>query len=156
MKNIFVQATLHQLKIAVTSLDAILDELQEGDIDIQPVSTKRSLREVLAHACVLLKADCFIMNEATEAEMTLFYERNNPTTLEEMKVMLQENIEYVSLLFSSYSEAELLESKTSYWGVSYSRYEWLVEIVAHFYHHRGQIYQMIVEHISDPGVRLFE
>ncbi|GGE55807.1 DinB family protein [Priestia taiwanensis] len=153
MEHIFVQATLHQLEVAVKSMYKILDTLQEEEIDIQPIDTRRSLREVLAHTCV---ADFCLMNEATEEEMTMFYEQNNPRTLVEMKSMLQENMNYVVFLFQSYTEKELTDNTTSYWGVSYSRYEWLVEIVAHFYHHRGQAHQMITEHIRDVRVQLFE
>ena len=34
------------------------------------------------------------------------------------------------------SDTELLSRTTSYWGVTYTRYEWLLEILAHVYHHR--------------------
>ena len=50
-----------------------------------------------------------------------------------------------------------LES-TSYWGVTYTKFEWLVEIVfAHLYHHRGQLQAMLVHcYDMDPRVPMFE
>ena len=42
-------------------------------------------------------------------------------------------------------------------GVTYSRYEWSLEIVAHLYHHRGQLHAMLVHcNGKDPKVPLFE
>jgi hypothetical protein len=111
MHTLFVQITLHQLEIGVNPLEAMLDTLQEETIDIQPVSAKRSLRELLAHTCVLLKADFLLMEEATEAEISLFYEQNNPVTIEEMKRMLSGNMEDMSRFFHAFSEVELLEKR---------------------------------------------
>ncbi|WP_193767096.1 hypothetical protein [Lysinibacillus parviboronicapiens] len=33
----------------------------------------------------------------------------------------------------NFTEVELQEEVTSFWGVTYSRYEWLLEIAAHIY-----------------------
>lgn len=41
-------------------------------------------------------------------------------------------------------EEELHMEMTSYWGTTYSWYEWLIEITTHLYHHRGQLHSMLV------------
>ncbi|MDX8367074.1 hypothetical protein SLH52_17980 [Cytobacillus sp. IB215665] len=46
---------------------------------------------------------------------------------------------------------------TSYWGVTYTRFDWLLEIVAHLYHHRGQLHATLVHYYKqDPNILLFE
>ena len=54
----------------------------------------------------------------------------------------------LSKTFLSYPNEQLAEIKTAYWGISYSRFEWLLEIVTHFYHHRGQVHILLCEHIK--------
>lgn len=41
-------------------------------------------------------------------------------------------------------QKEKVRGNDSYWEVTYSRYEWLLEIVAHIYHHRGQLHAILV------------
>ncbi|WP_234007866.1 hypothetical protein [Lysinibacillus sp. FJAT-14745] len=57
----------------------------------------------------------------------------------------------------NYTEVDLQDKLTSHWGVTYSRYEWLLEILAHVYHHRGQLHAMLVHCCGiDQKVPLFE
>ena len=56
-----------------------------------------------------------------------------------------------------FNEEELHQEMTSYWGTTYSRYEWLLEIIAHLYHHRGQLHSILVHcYGMDLNVQLFE
>ncbi|PFA24449.1 MULTISPECIES: DinB family protein [Bacillus cereus group] len=152
----FVQAALHQLKVAIDTSIAMLNQLTELDLQSEPIPNKRSLFEMYAHLSLICHADLLILNEATQEELHNFYLEHTPKTLHQMKQNMFRGYTLLSKTFLSYSDDELAESTTSYWGVSYSRFEWLLEIVTHFYHHRGQIHILLVEHGKDPKISLFE
>ncbi|EMR07734.1 hypothetical protein C772_00062 [Bhargavaea cecembensis DSE10] len=37
-----------------------------------------------------------------------------------------------------------------------TRFGWLIQIVTHMAHHRGQLHSMLVRMGKDPGIQLFE
>lgn len=152
----YVQAALHQLQIAIRTIVQILDKVKDEDLDLRPAPTKRSVYELFSHLSLLTQADFFILNEATKDEITMFYEANEKLTIKEMQLALFDSYNRLSHAFSTYSEEELQEVTTSYWGVSYTRYEWLIQIVAHMYHHRGQLHILLCEYSTDPQIKLFE
>ena len=74
-----------------------------------------------------------------------------------MKEALLSNFALLENRYLDYTEEELMQTTTSYWGVSYTRFEWLVEISSHLYHHRGQLHAMLIHCVGkDPNVALFE
>ena len=79
------------------------------------------------------------------------------TTKEEIKDALLRNYTFLQERFMQFDEEELHEEMTSYWGTMYSRHEWLLEIVTHLFHHRGQLHSMLVHYYGmDLKVQLFE
>ncbi|MED1410055.1 MULTISPECIES: DinB family protein [Bacillus] len=152
----FVQSALHQLKVAVDTSIQILNQCTKSDLIIKPIESKRSLFEMYTHLSLICHADLLILNGITERDLHTFYIEQTPKTITQMQQMMIKGYELLSKTFLSYSNEELAEIMTAYWGISYSRFEWLLEIVAHFYHHRGQIHILLVEHIKDPCIPLFE
>ncbi|MEH7458174.1 hypothetical protein CON65_09345 [Bacillus pseudomycoides] len=152
----FVQAALHQLKVAIDTFIKILNQFDEKDLQIKRLQNKRSLFEMCTHLSLICHADLLILNGATQEELNTFYLEQTSKTIPQMKEMLLQGYALLSKTFLSYSNNELAEVMTAYWGVSYSRFEWLLEIVSHIYHHRGQIHILLVEHVKDPKISLFE
>ncbi|OAB41769.1 hypothetical protein PGLA_15505 [Paenibacillus glacialis] len=146
----------NQLNIAIQSLIHMSEQFTEEELSKCPITNKRSMMEVLIHIAVICRADYVISCEATIDEMSEFYKRNEPITLSEIRRDLSANYQYLYQVYAGYTQEELHEIKTSYWGVSYSRYEWLLEIVAHVYHHRGQLHSMLAQNVRDPLVALFQ
>ncbi|MGG5735945.1 MULTISPECIES: DinB family protein [Bacillus cereus group] len=152
----FVQSALHQLKVAVDTSIQILNQYTESDLIIKPIESKRSLFEMYTHLSLIFHADLLVLNGISEKELHTFYIEQTPKTITQMQQMMIKGYELLSKTFLSYSNEELAEIMTAYWGISYSRFEWLLEIVAHFYHHRGQIHILLCEHIKDPNIPLFQ
>lgn len=105
---------------------------------------------------LIFHADLLILNGITEKDLHTFYIEQTPETITQIEQTMIQGYDLLSKTFLSYSNEELAEIMTAYWGISYSRFEWLLEIVAHFYHHRGQIHILLCEHIKDPCIPLFE
>lgn len=154
--NTYVASALHQIRIAIDSVDEMLNQLSETDLESTPIHGKRTYAELLSHIALICQADLLISNEATSTEMQLYYEKNTPTTIAEIKQSLLANYDELVETFSGYSEEELFEQKKSYWGVRYTRFEWLLEILSHVYHHRAQLYAYMSMDLRDVKVQLFE
>ncbi|NYF24687.1 DinB family protein [Sporosarcina sp. JAI121] len=155
--NIYCKYTLNQIWIAVTTTLALMDKLEETDLRKRPSSNKHSIGELLEHIAIICEADALISDGITQEEMQQYYSMNSYKNLSEIKATLIQNYQILEAKFMAFTEAELHEKITSFWGVTYTRYEWLVEIVAHIYHHRGQLHSMLVHcYKKDLKVPLFE
>ncbi|PEP54630.1 DinB family protein [Bacillus pseudomycoides] len=154
--NPYVKSVLNQLEIVVESISSIIHQLGEEDLQVQPIATKRSIGELLKHISVICKADYLILNNASREEMDKFYNSIMLYTLLDIEQQLFENFRFLKKNISKYKEEELLEQTTSYWGVTYTRYEWLLEIATHISHHRGQLHTMLSHYGKDLKVQLFE
>ncbi|OOZ76192.1 hypothetical protein BHL35_26605 [Bacillus cereus] len=152
----FVQSALHQLQVAVDTSIQMLNRYKEDELKIQPIHSKRSLFEMCAHLSLICHADLLILNGSTEKELHTFYKEQTPETIMQIQQTMIQGYDLLSKTFLSYSDEQLAEIKTAYWGISYSRFEWLLEIVTHFYHHHGQVHILLCEHIKDPNIPLFQ
>ncbi|WHY73858.1 DinB family protein [Fictibacillus enclensis] len=151
-----IKPILHQLEIANRSILNLIDSMEASDLDISLGENKRNVKDLLTHISMIYKADVFIMNEAGQKEMEKFYSKHNPKTPREIKELLISHFEYLKDSIRHYREEDWLVVTTSWWGVSYSRYEWMLEILAHIYHHRGQLHTALSMNGKDLAVPLFE
>ena len=155
--NIYCKSALHQIKVAVTTIVEMIEKLTENDLQKRPTPNKQSIGELLEHIAIICEADSLISNGASQDTMNKFYSSVSYKSLNGIKEALIKNHQFLEDKFMNYTEVELHEEITSYWGVTYSRYEWLLEILAHVYHHRGQLNSMLVHCYGiEPNVPLFE
>ncbi|WP_223067289.1 DinB family protein [Paenibacillus caui] len=155
--NIYCSSALHQIQVAVHTTIEMMDKLKDDDLQKRPTPGKHSIRELLEHISIICKADALIADGASEESMSNFYAHISLKTLNEIKENLANNYQFLVSKYAQFTDEELEQDITSYWGVTYTRYEWLLEIVSHLYHHRGQLHAMLVHCCSlDPRVPLFE
>lgn len=152
----WIQPVFHQLEIAVRSIVDMASQLTEEDLAFRPAKNKRSVGELLSHLAVICKADYYISNEASEEQMARFYAANSSETLYEIKASIWNNYTFLYKEYASFTLEQLQENKTSYWGVTYSRYEWLLQILSHVYHHRGQLHTILTQFLPEMRVKLFD
>ncbi|TKH07701.1 DinB family protein [Peribacillus simplex] len=128
--NTYCKSALHQIKVAVTT---IVDDrkLAENDLQKRPTPNKHSIGELLEHIAIICEADSLISDGASQDKMNKFYSSVSYKSLKEMKEALIKSHQFLEDKFMNFTDFELQEEITSYWGVTYSRYEWLLEIVAH-------------------------
>ena len=142
--NHYCDSALNQIKIALDSVLTIMEQLTEEELSVRSSSEKRSIQEQLEHLVTICKADLLIANGYGQEEMNEFYSSVKFKSLADIKRAALENFAYLSAAYKAYTENQLEEQVTSYWGVTYTRFEWLLEIVAHVYHHRGQLHAQLV------------
>ncbi|WP_062239576.1 DinB family protein [Fictibacillus sp. FJAT-27399] len=151
-----IKPIFHQLEAANHYILKILEIMEESDLELSLGAEKRTLRELLAHLAVIYKADFMILNGATQQEMEEFYEKHHPQTIAEIKEMLLDHFAFLKEKTACFSNEDWSVVTTSWWGVSYSRYEWMLEILGHVYHHRGQLQTVLAINSRDPKIQLFE
>ncbi|WP_233281271.1 DinB family protein [Paenibacillus algicola] len=146
------------MDLAIHSIVKLIDMLSEEDLNFRPTEGKWSMGELLSHMSVICKADFLIGAGASEEEMDQFYEEAEPeVNRKAITEALLHNYAYLKEGIAKLSEEELLQERTSYFGVVHSRYEWLLDTQAHLFHHRGQLHSMIVHNLKlEPNVPLFE
>lgn len=157
MSNIYCESALHQMEVLIDTVLAISSKLNEADLKKRPTSDKHSIGELLEHIAVICEADWLISLEATKEQMDQFYAKVSYTDINSINRNLVKNYQLLKKRYLSLSEEELKMKTTSYWGVTYTRFEWLVQILAHLYHHRGQLHAMLVHcYGQDPQLMMFE
>jgi uncharacterized damage-inducible protein DinB len=156
VKMVYVEEVLNQLNVAVESVKVLLNFLNEENLNLRPIEGKRSIGELAQHLCECIGADLKIVEGYSQTEMEQYYNSVSCYTIRDLQELLSNNIHALHLQYLNYTESELFEIKTSYWGASYSRFEWLVQIVAHFYHHRAQLHLLITQYIKEITIPLFE
>ncbi|GEN55044.1 DinB family protein [Halobacillus faecis] len=155
--NMYCQSAFHQLEIVIASISEMVGQLSEEDLTLRPTEGKYSIGELLEHIAAIPAADGHITEGASKAEMEHFYETGSMKTKDEILERLFENFAQLKTQFENYTEEHLYTETTSWWGVTNTRFEWLVQTVAHMYHHRGQLHAMLVHtYKKDPEILLFE
>ncbi|WP_158095022.1 DinB family protein [Gottfriedia luciferensis] len=140
------------------SVDCVLemiDLIDDQDLNFRPVDDKKSIEEVLQHLCELIGADLEIMSGANQEEMANYYKAVKCKTVDGMRGLLLKNLFQIKETYLNMKEDDLFVKVTSYWGLEYSRFEWLVEILVHFTHHRAQLHMLLVQKKGNINITLF-
>lgn len=155
--NMYCQSAFHQIEIVIASISEMVGQLSEKDLDLRPTEGKYSIGELLEHIATIPTADGHIADGASKEQMERYYETVTMKTKEEIMDRLFENFSQLKAQFENYTEDHLYTKTTSWWGVTNTRFEWLVQTVSHMYHHRGQLHAMLVHtYQKDPEILLFE
>ncbi|QOV12191.1 DinB family protein [Viridibacillus arvi] len=152
--NTYLQNTFHQIQITINSIKALIEIIDESDFQIAPIEGKRTVGELVSHVAIICKADLQIIGQASMEKMDAFYELNAVNSKKEMLKQLNEGYEELVCYYESLPD--IFNNATSYWGTTYSHFEWLLEILAHLNHHRAQLHLYITLLGKEPAVRLFE
>lgn len=150
----YVQKTFHQIQFTINSIIELLLFVEIKDLKFCPVEGKRNLGQLCAHLSLICSGDLQILQEATMEELERFYFEYEAQTKEEWIIALKQGYEELKNYYSSLDD--LTDETTSYWGTTYSYFEWLLEILVHLQHHRAQLHQYLLLLNGDVKVTLFE
>jgi len=151
----YIENVIHQISLCVKSVLEMIDLINEEDLSFRPVEEKKSIGELVQHLCELIGADIEIMSGASQEIIVKYYTKVECKSLVEMKSLLQKNFHELKEFYFNMKEKDLVEKTTSYWGLQYSKFEWLLEILVHFTHHRAQLHMLLVQKKGDINIGLF-
>lgn len=152
----YIESVINQIEYAVKTVVKMIDEIDLDDLNFRPISNKKSIGELVQHLCELIEGDLLISKGATKDEMNTFYSLSKANSLDEMKNLLMRGFNFIKIEYLRMDEENLMKVVTSYWGVKYTRFEWLLEILVHFTHHRAQLHTLMVHKNNDFNISLFE
>ncbi|KZE38584.1 hypothetical protein AV656_06665 [Bhargavaea cecembensis] len=146
----------HHLEWIAGTVTELTAGLTDEELDYRPDPGKRSLGELLSHIALICEADARISDEASRFEMEDFYLSAEPRSQDEIYSALCSGLANLKKRYDWYSEMELSMVTTSWWGTTDTRFGWLVQILEHMAHHRGQLHSMLVRLGKDPKIQLFK
>ncbi|WP_088044019.1 DinB family protein [Bacillus sp. EAC] len=152
----YIENVIHQLRFSVESVLHMVNRLDHNDMNFRLLEEKKSIGELVQHLCELIEADLLISKGTLKEEMNQYYQSVNCRSIDEMKKLLTSGLKSLESEYSILTEEELAKKVSSYWGVEYTRFEWLLEILVHFTHHRAQLHMLISMKYRDLNVMLFE
>lgn len=151
----YIENVFNQLSLCVKSVLEMIDSIKEEDLNFRPVEHKKSIGELVQHLCELIGADMEIMSGVSQEKMVNYYRVVKCNSLVEMRYLLQKNFDELKKYYFNMKKNDLVEKTTSYWGLQYSKFEWLLEILVHFTHHRAQLHMLLVQKKGDINIALF-
>lgn len=155
--NPYCAGCLHQIEIALHKTIDMMKQLKEEELFLRPTPDKMSIGELLQHIATICKTDYYISLGYSEEKMTTIYKEIKAESFEEVEAEIKASFTLLAQAYRGYSDEDLQQPVISYWGTSYTRFEWLVEIVAHIYHHRGQLHATLTHcYGKDYNFVLFE
>lgn len=60
--NTYLASVLNQIRIAIDSVDDMIGQLSDADLESTPINGKRSYAELLSHLALICQADLLISN----------------------------------------------------------------------------------------------
>ncbi|PEL10547.1 DinB family protein [Bacillus sp. AFS017336] len=151
----YVENVINQLCLSVKTVFEMLELITEEDLNFRPIDDKKSIGELAQHLCELIGADLKIMSGVSQEAMVVYYSEVQCTSLIEMKKLLQKNFHDLKENYLKMNGQDLFEEVTSYWELKYSKFEWLLEILVHFTHHRAQLHTLLVQKKGKINIALF-
>ncbi|MGV2644718.1 DinB family protein, partial [Clostridium perfringens] len=102
----FCTYALHQIEVAIVSIVAIIDKLDEADLLVKPTEGKYSVGELLKHIAVICRADFHISGGATQEEMSTYYASVSINNLKELQAELLSSYSYLEQALREMTEEE--------------------------------------------------
>ncbi|MGG3269579.1 DinB family protein [Priestia aryabhattai] len=141
--NSYCERVFNQIQVNIRSVTTIINDVTEEELAYRPLPHKRSIQELLQHLCLICTADYHISLGYSADKMNDFYLQHPSYTKLELKAALIDGFNQLKAAYSSFDERKLFSPQTSYWGCTYTHFEWLLEIQSHLYHHRAELYTLL-------------
>lgn len=100
---------------------------------------------------MLWEADGLLAHGSREDEIERFYSKNGWTTLSDGIARLRASSLFIQKEITKLTEEALLIKTKSYWGVERTLYSWLLEMIIHYSHHRGQLHGLLLSKQKQLG-----
>jgi uncharacterized damage-inducible protein DinB len=160
----------HMMNAAVSITETLLDEfyvivrttnhlLKKADSSVyeyRPAENMRSFMELANHLVQIPHVDLAILQEKSEKDIRKIEKKLSAKNPAEQSHVLEEGYHLLKSYFLSLSEEDFLykETKAFYAEKGMTQAKWLVEIVTHAFHHRGQLFTYLKQ--TNHDVNMFD
>ncbi|MED1862571.1 DinB family protein [Fictibacillus nanhaiensis] len=150
------ETLLEELYVVVRTTSQLLKKADPSVYDFRPVENMRTFLELANHLVQIPHIDLAILQEKSEQEIRQLEKKLSAENVTELTHVLEEGYHLTKSYFLSLSEEDFLkkETKAFYAEKGATQAKWLVEIVTHSYHHRGQLFTYLKQ--TNHDVNMFD
>ncbi len=132
-----------EMELIVRTSVNLLSKIKQEDLNFRPRENMRSLRELAEHLAAIPAVDLIILQQKTEDEVrTLEAVYAAEEKVDALSARMQDGVKALRDYMDSLTDDEFLhlQTKPFYLDHPTAQAKWLVEIVTHLQHHRGQLF----------------
>lgn len=132
-----------ELELIVRTSCALMDKIKPEDLAYRPADNMRTLRELAEHLAAVPDVDLLILQEGTEEQVrALEAEFSKENGMQGLTERMRGGLARLRAYMDGLSDEAFLQRKTRpfYLEHASTQAKWLVEIVTHAQHHRGQLF----------------
>lgn len=143
-----------ELELIVRTTTNLLAKVKREDLEFRPQPNMRTLRELAEHLAAIPKVDLLILQEHSAEEVRQLEGRFAETDFAQLGASMAEGLEPLRQYMAALSEEDFLHRKTIpfYLDHGTAQAKWLIEIVTHAQHHRGQLFTYLKMQSYDVGM----
>jgi uncharacterized damage-inducible protein DinB len=131
-----------ELELIVRTTTNLLAKVKPEDHEFRPQPNMRTLRELAEHLAAIPAVDLLILTEHSAEEVRVLENRFAETNFNRLGDTMAEELETLRQYIAALSEDDFLHKKTKPFYLEHgtAQAKWLIEIVTHTHHHRGQLF----------------
>jgi uncharacterized damage-inducible protein DinB len=150
------ETLLEEFYVIVRTTNNLLKKADPTVYDFRPAENMRSFMELANHLVQIPHVDLAILQEKPEMDIRTLENKLAASNVSELSHVLEEGYHLLKSYFLSLSEQEFLEKETKafYAEKGMTQARWLVEIVTHAFHHRGQLFTYLKQ--TNHDVNMFD
>ncbi|WNB91885.1 DinB family protein [Bacillus sp. NEB1478] len=150
------ETLLDEFYVIVRTTNNLLKKADSSVYDFRPADNMRSFLELANHLVQIPHVDLAILQEKPEADIRMLEAKMRAENAGELTHVLEEGYHLLKSYFLSLSQEDFLnkETKAFYAEKGMTQAKWLVEIVTHAFHHRGQLFTYLKQ--TQHDVNMFD
>lgn len=153
-----VQELQHQLfeelELIVRTTTNLLAKVKPEDVAFRPQPNMRTLRELAEHLAAIPEVDLLILQEHTAEEVRKLESRFVEMDFSKLGSAMAEGLELLRQYMTALPEEDFLHKKTTPFYLEHGTVQakWLIEVVTHAQHHRGQLFTYLKQQGYDVSM----
>ncbi|MDR7074905.1 DinB family protein [Fictibacillus barbaricus] len=148
------ETLLDEFYVIVRTTSQLLKKADASVYDYRPAENMRTFLELANHLVQIPHVDLAILQEKSEADIRKLEDKLRAENEAELTHVLEEGYHLLKSYFLSLSQEDFFqkETKAFYAEKGMSQAKWLVEIVTHAFHHRGQLFTYLKQTKHDVNM----
>jgi uncharacterized damage-inducible protein DinB len=136
------QMLFEELDLIVHTTTNLLAKVKPEGVEFRPQPNMRTLRELAEHLAAIPAVDLQIVQEHKAEEVRAVEQRFAEMEFTKLGAAMAEGLEPLRQYMTALPEEDFLYKKTTPFYLEHgtAQAKWLIEIVTHTQHHRGQLF----------------
>ncbi|ANS74756.1 damage-inducible protein DinB [Paenibacillus yonginensis] len=131
-----------ELQLIVRTTTGLISKIKPEDLSFRPRENMRTVKELADHLAAIPAVDLLILQERPESDIRQLEGQFAEAAPSALGPLMEQGLDELKRYMEALSEQDFWhkETKPFYMDHGSSQAKWLVEIVTHAQHHRGQLF----------------